>query len=90
MEYRSKIASLEDITAIKELISLSIDKNMGKLLSDKEMEASRESMGLDTQLIKDRTYFLIYKNNLLIGSGGFSFRETLLAVIIHLIDLIIY
>jgi GNAT superfamily N-acetyltransferase len=77
MEYRPKIASLEDITSIKELISLAIDKNMGKLLSDKELEASRESMGLDTQLIKDGTYFLIYKDNLLVGSGGFSFRETL-------------
>ncbi|MAV22698.1 MAG: GNAT family N-acetyltransferase [Gammaproteobacteria bacterium] len=77
MEYKHKIASLDDIPSIKQLISLSIDKNMANLLSENELEASRESMGLDTTLIKDQTYFLIYKDNLLIGSGGFSFRETL-------------
>ena len=77
MKFKPKIASLNDIPSIKELISLSIDKNMGNLLSENELEASRESMGLDTKLIKDQTYFLIYRDNFLIGSGGFSFRETL-------------
>ena len=77
MKFKPKIASLNDIPSIKQLIYLSIDKNMGSLLSENELEASRESMGLDTKLIKDQTYFLIYKDNFLIGSGGFSFRETL-------------
>ena len=55
MEYKHKIASLDDIPSIKQLISLSIDKNMANLLSENELEASRESMGLDTTLIKDQT-----------------------------------
>ena len=63
MKFKPKIASLNDIPSIKQLISLSIDKNMGNLLSENELEAARESMGLDTTLIEDQTYFLIYKDN---------------------------
>ena len=53
MEYKHKIASLDDIPSIKQLISLSIDKNMANLLSENELEAARESMGHDTTLIDD-------------------------------------
>ena len=40
MKFKPKIASLNDIPSIKQLISLSIDKNMGSLLSENELEAS--------------------------------------------------
>ena len=34
-------------------------------------------MGLDTQLVKDRTYFLIECDGHLVGCGGWSWRATL-------------
>ena len=34
-------------------------------------------MGLDTQLIEDGTYFLVKKEEVLIGSGGYSYRQPL-------------
>ena len=50
---------------------------ISKLTDKKELEASYESMGLDTKLIEDNSYFLIFMEDNLIGSGGYSIRKTL-------------
>ena len=70
-------AKIQDIPAIEELMDLSISKVLGKLTDKKELEASYESMGLDTKLIEDNSYFLIFEADNLIGSGGYSIRKTL-------------
>ena len=70
-------AEIQDIPAIQELMDLSISKVLGKLTDKKELEASYESMGLDTKLIEDNSYFLIFEADTLIGSGGYSIRKTL-------------
>ena len=70
-------AEIQDISAIEELMNLSISKVLGKLTDKKELEASYESMGLDTKLIEDNSYFLIFEADNLIGSGGYSIRKTL-------------
>ena len=75
--FKHRLATSEDISDIQVLMDLSIKKLLGKILNENQLEASYESMGLDNQLIKDRTYFLIFKNNLLVGSGGYSYRRTL-------------
>ncbi|MFS0738721.1 GNAT family N-acetyltransferase [Sphingomonas sp. 1P06PA] len=46
-------------------------------LDPAQIEASRRSMGLDRQLIGDRTYFLVESGGRLAGCGGWSFRTTL-------------
>ena len=75
--FNKVIASLEDIENIETLMDLSISKILGNLLDSYQIEAARESMGLDTQLIFDKTYFLIKKGEILVGSGGYSYRKTL-------------
>ena len=70
-------AEIQDISAIEELMNLSISKVLGKLTDKKELEASYDSMGLDTKLIEDNSYFLIFNEDTLIGSGGFGIRKTL-------------
>ena len=77
MSYSNRIALLEDIDAIECLMELSINKLLGPYLSKNQLKASFESMGLDDQLIKDKTYFLIFREKKLVGCGGWSNRATL-------------
>ena len=77
MDFNYRLANLEDIPYIKGLMQHSIAKLLGYYVSEDELEASFESMGLDDQLIKDKTYFLIEFEGLLVGCGGWSNRETL-------------
>jgi len=76
-EFTHRIATLDDIPAIKKLMTLSINQLLGPLLTKDQLEASFDSMGLDDQLIKDKTYFMIFSKDLFIGCGGWSNRETL-------------
>ena len=76
-ELRHRIATLDDIPAIKKLMKLSINQLLGPLLTKDELDASFDSMGLDDQLIKDETYFMIFSGDIFVGCGGWSNRETL-------------
>ena len=75
--FTHKIATLADIPAIEKLMQLSINQLLGPLLTKEELEASFDSMGLDDQLIKDGTYFMIFNGDVFVGCGGWSNRETL-------------
>jgi GNAT superfamily N-acetyltransferase len=46
-------------------------------LSVAEIVASRQVMGLDTQLVADRTYFVVEADGRVAGCGGWSRRATL-------------
>ena len=76
-ELKHRIATLDDIPAIKKLMKLSINQLLGPLLTKDELDASFDSMGLDDQLIKDETYFMIFSGDIFVGCGGWSNRETL-------------
>ena len=76
-EFTHRIATYEDIPTIEVLMELSINQLLGPLLSAEQLEASFDSMGLDDQLIKDGTYFMIFCDEVFIGCGGWSNRETL-------------
>ena len=76
-EFTHRIAAYEDIPTIEVLMELSINQLLGPLLSVEQLEASFDSMGLDDQLIKDGTYFMIFHDEVFVGCGGWSNRETL-------------
>lgn len=46
-------------------------------LDENQIASSRTIMGLDTQLIDDRTYFIVKADGRLAGCGGWSRRATL-------------
>ena len=54
-----RIAEESDIEAIRQLMQASIAENMKAFLSASEIEAAKETMGVDKTLIEDGTYFLI-------------------------------
>ena len=75
--FTHRVATLDDIPAIEQLMELSIKKLLGPLLTADQLEASFDSMGLDNQLIKDEAYFMIFNDETFVGCGGWSNRETL-------------
>lgn len=77
MNLNFRLANSDDIPAVKGLMEQSIAKLLGNYVNEEELEASFESMGLDDQLILDKTYFLIDFEGILVGCGGWSNRKTL-------------
>lgn len=76
-----RIAAREDKIAIQQLMYAAISENMKAFLSTSEIEAAKETMGVDKTLIEDGTYFLIETNHqgqtVLVGCGGWGKRKTL-------------
>ncbi len=79
--FSHRIAGSEDIPDIIELMKASIEFNMKPFLSVEEIEAAKETMGVDQTLIQDETYFVIETelNGKLVkvGCGGWGKRKTL-------------
>lgn len=77
MNFTSRLANYDDIGAIKALMAQSMGALLKEVLTPAQVAKSNESMGLDTQLLDDKTYFLVYDNKTLVGCGGWSRRRTL-------------
>ena len=75
--FTSRLARMEDVPRLRELMQASIGKLMDGFLDPRQVEASFAIMGLDTQLILDGTYFVIEQDGQLLGCGGWSRRATL-------------
>ena len=63
--------------AIRALMDVAIAEHLKAYLDPAQVELSKSIMGLDTQLIADRTYFLVEEEGRLAGCGGWSRRATL-------------
>ncbi|WP_419807397.1 GNAT family N-acetyltransferase [Sphingomonas sp.] len=72
-----RLATEDDLPAIAALMDRAIEALQAGFLSPAQISASRAGMGLDTQLIADRTYFLVEDDDVLVGCGGWSRRATL-------------
>lgn len=71
-------ASLDDRAAISELIAVSARALSREEYSYEQVEAAiREVFGVDSDLIKDGTYFVAEVSSRLVGCGGWSKRRTL-------------
>ncbi|WP_058535726.1 GNAT family N-acetyltransferase [Legionella saoudiensis] len=75
---RIRVAKLEDTPSLNELITLSARELSRDLYSEKEIEAAIQYIfGVDSELLNDKTYFVIEKNGETAGCGGWSRRKTL-------------
>ncbi len=72
-----RLATLEDLDPLSELMAAAIGELQHGYLDPRRVEASRQVMGLDRQLILDRTYFVVLRDGVLAGCGGWSWRATL-------------
>jgi len=75
-----RLATIKDKQAIQNLISLSSHALSQADYTPAQIDAALKSaLGLDSQLIKDQTYYVVVikGGKKIIGCGGWSFRNTL-------------
>jgi GNAT superfamily N-acetyltransferase len=78
MEFSSRLATLDDIPRLTEVMDAAISELQRAYLEPEQIEASRAVMGIDTQLIEDGTYFVIEApGGEVAGCGGWSRRATM-------------
>jgi len=77
MTFTHRLATEADLAQLRALMADSIGQLQKGFLTEAQIEASRQLMGLDTQLIADRTYFIVHEGSVLAGCGGWSRRATL-------------
>ncbi|MFT3698967.1 MAG: GNAT family N-acetyltransferase [Kofleriaceae bacterium] len=71
------VATLDDVPALRRIMDRAIAELQQPFLSPAQLTASKELMGLDTQLIIDGTYFKVIDGDTPVGCGGWSRRATL-------------
>ena len=72
-----RLAEDDDLPVMREIMRLAIDELQAGFLSPEEIVASHAVMGLDTQLVRDGTYFVVEADGAIAGCGGWSRRATL-------------
>lgn len=77
MAFTHALATEEDLPRLRALMTRAIEELQRSFLTPEQVTASHQIMGLDTQLVKDRTYFMILDQGELVGCGGWSWRATL-------------
>ncbi len=79
MSFTHRLATEADLDALRELMELAIAEHLKDFLDPEQVRVSRSIMGLDTQLVADRTYFIVedVETGRMAGCGGWSKRATL-------------
>ncbi len=72
-----RLAQVDDLPALTALMTRSIEHLQNDFLTPEQVRASHQVMGLDSQLVRDQTYFMIESAGQLVGCGGWSWRATL-------------
>ena len=74
--FTHRIATEADIPALVALMDRAISGPLAEFLTPDQIAASRRLMGIDSQIIADRTYFIVERDGVLAGCGGWSGRIT--------------
>jgi GNAT superfamily N-acetyltransferase len=75
--FADRLATEDDLAELREVMHGAVAENQRAFLDPAAIAASRAIMGLDTQLIADRTYFAVTLAGRIVGCGGWSRRATL-------------
>jgi GNAT superfamily N-acetyltransferase len=70
-------ATIDNLAELTIMIRRAIDQLQSSFLTSAQIRASHRVMGLDTQLLRDGTYFFLRDSATIVGCGGWSFRRTL-------------
>ena len=73
-----RLADMNDMPVLNELIAISARELSRDSYSEPEIDSAIQYVfGMDTELVKDQTYFVIEKDGEMAGCGGWSKRKTL-------------
>jgi len=72
-----RLARRDDFDSLKKVMDAAISELQKPFLTHSQIQSSRTTMGLDTQLIDDGTYFIVEILGDIAGCGGWSRRATL-------------
>ena len=75
--FTHRLARIDDLDALHAVMERSIGALQTSFLTPEQVRASHKVMGLDTQLVKDGTYFVVECDGRIAGCGGWSWRTTL-------------
>lgn len=75
--WKPRMARYDDVTALEKLIPLSARALQAKHYSARQIEAALGPVfGVDHQLIRDGTFFVVERSGAILGCGGWSKRES--------------
>jgi GNAT superfamily N-acetyltransferase len=78
MPVTTRLCAFEDIPFLNEMISLSVRGLSKDYYTPGQIESSiKYVFGVDTQLVKDGTYYVAELDGVIVGCGGWSKRNTL-------------
>src|SRR5476649_1475802 len=78
MQITTRLTTFEDIPQLNEMIALSVRGLSNDYYTPAQIESAiKYIFGVDTQLVKDQTYFIAEKDGVIVGCGGWSKRNTL-------------
>src|SRR6476659_3424782 len=78
VQMKVRVATMADVPVLQELIGLSVRGLSRDHYSAAQIEAGMDEVfGVDTQLIADRTYYVVDSPTGLAAAGGWSARRTL-------------
>jgi GNAT superfamily N-acetyltransferase len=78
IDWRPRLAREDDIPALEALIPVSVRALQAPHYSPAQMEAALGPVfGVDRQLIRDGTYFVVERDTQILGCGGWSKRRSL-------------
>jgi GNAT superfamily N-acetyltransferase len=78
MDWALRLACADDIPKLEALIERSVRELQAPYYSTAQMDGALGTVfGVDRQLIRDQTYFVIEREGALIACGGWSKRESL-------------
>lgn len=76
-ELNWRLAGEDDLPQLAAVMDAAISELQKGFLSPEQIASSRMIMGLDRQLVADRTYFIVEAGEHIAGCGGWSRRATL-------------
>lgn len=73
-----RLAKFDDYPALQQLITLAVQRLSTDYYTTRQIESSLKYIfGIDSQLITDGTYYVAEQDNIIVGCGGWSRRQTL-------------